>query len=305
MAYSIYLFLALLSLIWGGSFFFIKVLLGAFGPFTITFLRCTMGAIVLMLVLLVRRERIEWRKLPWLQLVLVGIFTSAVPWTAIGFSEQRLPSTIVSVLNAFTPICTLLMGVLCFRAATSLNQWIGVTLGFGGIVVLLDIDWQTLSFGEPLGYVLMLVTTLSYGWSPHMSKKYFQGISAVTVSLFTLLTGAIVCGIMALSTETIEWSLLSEPTVATSIAALGALGSGIAFILNNTLIQRGSPQIASLVTYLIPPFAIYWGWLLLNEEISYTLFIGLTLILSGVFFATRQLKKPAAVGNTDTTTVST
>lgn len=280
----LYMILGLLSLIWGGSFFFIKILLEFFDPWTITFLRCLFGTLTLLLLVLVRREKIEAEKLPWMQLILVGLANSAIPWTLIAFSETRLDSSLTSVLNAFTPICTLLIGISFFQVKATLNQWIGIAFGFTGIVILMDLDGSNLN-ASTLGFLAMLIVTLSYGWSAQMSKRHFQPFSVYVISLLTLGSSTLASGVVALLTESPEWSAIAEPAVIGSFIGIGVFGSGIAYVLFYKLIQQGSAEFATLVTYLVPPFAILWGFLFLHEDLSLLLFIGLGVILSGVFIA--------------------
>lgn len=286
----LYVLLGLLSLIWGASFFFIKVLLESFGPWSVTFLRCLFGVLTLLVILLIRREKIQFNQIPWKIIIVVGILNSAFPWALIAFSETRISSSMAAVLNASTPIWTLIIGLLFFRISSSIYQFIGIIIGFLGILILFDIDWSTFQMTESLAVGAMILVTLFYGISSQLSKRHLQTISVYQIAFITLTVGAITSGSAAMFFETPAWSQLADPVVFWSLIGLGSLGSGIAYIIFFVLIQKGSAEFATLVTYLVPPFAIMWGYIFLSETLTLSLFVGLFVILLGVFISGRKKK---------------
>jgi drug/metabolite transporter (DMT)-like permease len=291
----LYVILGLLSIIWGGSFFFIKVLLESYGPWSIAFLRCLFGVLALAVVLLIRREKLQLKQGPWKAFVLVGLLNSAVPWALIGYSETRISSSLASVLNASTPIWTLLLGFLFFRLSTTRYQWIGIMTGFLGILILADIEWTKFKINDPWGFSAMLLVTFCYGWAAQISRRHFQTISVYQISFITLSIGTIVSGIFAVFIESPQWDHLLEQGVFWSLIGLGVFGSGIAYILFFYLIQKGSAEFATTVTYLVPPFAILWGSTFLNEKIPVSLLVGLSLILFGVFIIGHKKREKVEV----------
>jgi drug/metabolite transporter (DMT)-like permease len=286
----LYVLLGLLSLIWGGSFFFIKILLESFGPWSITFIRCFFGVVTLLAIIVVKREKLHLKALPWKALIIVGLLNSAIPWTLIAFSETRISSSLAAVLNASTPLWTLIIGILFFRLSATIYQFIGIVAGFCGIIILVNIDWRNFHMSDSLAFGAMILVTLCYGLSSQVSKRHFQSISSYQVALVTLLVGAVTTGGFALYQETTVWSNLLEPSVFLAFIGLGSLGSGIAYILFFTLIKKGNAEFASLVTYLVPPFAIFWGYIFLGENLYLSLFIGLLFILFGVFISGKRKK---------------
>lgn len=286
----LYVLLGLLSLIWGASFFFIKVLLESFGPWSITFLRCLFGVLTLLVIMLIRREKIQFNNIPWKILIIVGLLNSAFPWTLIAFSETKLSSSMAAVLNASTPIWTLIIGLLFFRISSSIYQFIGIIIGFLGILILVDIDWSTFQMTESLAVGAMILVTLFYGVSSQLSKRHLQSTSVYQIAFITLVVGMVTSGSAALFFEAPVWNQLGDPVVFFSLIGLGSLGSGIAYIIFFLLIQKGSAEFATLVTYLVPPFAIMWGYIFLSETLSISLFVGLIVILAGVFISGRKKK---------------
>lgn len=285
----LYVFLGSLSLIWGGSFFFIKVLLTHFGPWSIAFLRSGFGIVTILVIMLLLRKPLELRQLPWKPLIIVGLFNTAVPWALIGFSETRVTSSMASVLNATTPLWTMIVGFLLFHIKGTRNQWLGMAVGFCGLLVLLDINPVNFISIDPLGFFGMLAATFFYGLSSHVLKRKVHGVSMYQTALSTLIVGNVASGIVAFGFESLTFvPLFQDPNVIWALLGLGTLGSGVAYILFYHLVQAGSAEFASMVTYLVPVTAILWGYLLLDESIHWTLVAGLGFILSGVFLAGRK-----------------
>ncbi|MFS1511384.1 DMT family transporter [Chengkuizengella sp. SCS-71B] len=284
----LFIVLILLSLIWGGSFYFIKILLEDFGPWTIAFLRSSFGLVTIVLIMLILRKPFELRKMPWIPLTIMASINTAIPWTFIAFSETRLSSSMASVLNATTPLWTIIVGIVFFRAATNRMQWLGIGIGLIGLIILLDIDPVHIISVDLLGFVCMIAATLCYAFGSQLSKRLLKGLSMYQITFCTLFIGSLGSGSVALSTESISISHLVSWTNISVLIGLGVFGSGIAYILYYYLVQKGSAEFATMVTYLIPATAIIWGYSLLNEELKWSLIVGLVLVLSGVFISTKK-----------------
>lgn len=287
MARSLYIALILLSLIWGGSFFFIKNLLHDFGPWGIAFLRSTFGFLFITLVMLIMRKPFALREIRWLPTVVIAMINMALPWTLIGFSETRLASSMASVLNATTPIWTMLVGLLFFGSVFRRIQWIGMGVALVGLVILLGIRPGSFITVDFIGFAAMIGATLCYAVGSQLSKRLLGGLTMYQLTFGTLLGAMVGSGIIALTTEKIDLSKIAEPANIGSLVGLGIFGSGVAYILFNYMVLKGSPEFATSVTYLVPATAMIWGYTLLDEPIGWSLIIGLILILSGVFITNR------------------
>jgi drug/metabolite transporter (DMT)-like permease len=298
MARILYVQLGFLSLIWGGSFFFIKILLEHFGPWSIAWMRTGLGAVVIALVMFISREK-WWRgSFPWVPLILVGLLNTTIPWSLIGFSETRITSSMASVLNATTPLWTMVVGIAVFGSKSGKNQWIGLGVAFLGLMLLVGFNPASIMTVDPLGFLAMLGATFCYAIASHISKKYLHDQSVYTISLFSLIFGWAGCLVPVWGWETFSFHPLLDWKVACAIVALGALGAGAAYLLLYNLIQKGSAEFASLVTYLIPVTAIFWGSLFLHEPLTWNLLAGMIGILAGVYLATRPVKfQSSAVAN--------
>lgn len=299
MARSLYFALVLLSLIWGGSFFFIKILLPDFGPWTVAFLRSAFGLATIVTIMLALRKPFGLRQIPWLPMVIMALVNTAVPWVLIAFSETRLTSSMTSVLNATTPLWTLIVGVLFFRAITNRMQWGGMGLAFIGLLVLVGVSPTSIASVDLRGFACMLAATLCYAVGTHLSKRLAGELSMYQITFGTLISAMLGSGIMAAVIEgdtLAPLAPLASPATLGAVVGLGVFGSGIAYILFYFMVQKGSPQFATTVTYLVPASAIIWGVTLLNEPLSWRLLAGLVFILGGVYLA-NKVGKPTARRN--------
>lgn len=290
---SLFFVLFLLSLIWGGSFFFIKILLDDFGPWTIAYLRSSFGLVAIIVIMLVLRKPFEFRKIPWIPMAVMALVNTAIPWALIGFSETRLTSSMASVLNATTPLWTTIVGVVYFQTVTNRLQWLGLGIAFIGLIVLLEVNPVSIISIDPLGFICMIAATLCYAVGSQLSKR-MKGLSMYQIAFGTLFCTMIGSGSVAFSIEPTSILQHVSFTNITALIGLGIFGSGIAYILFYFMIQKGSPEFATMVTYLVPVSAILWGYTLLNEKINWSLLIGLAFILGGVFMSRKNISEKAA-----------
>ncbi|MGN7456242.1 DMT family transporter [Paenibacillus pasadenensis] len=285
--------LVTLSLIWGGSFFFIKILLEEAGPWMIAFLRAGAGLVAITAVMLALRQPFSLRSLPWLPMAVMATFNTTVPWALIPLSETRLTSSVASVLNATTPLWTLVVGALFFAGKPGPKQWGGILVSLAGILVLLGVNPATIISVDGFGFLCMMGATLCYGIGSQLSKR-LSGLTMYQSTFGTLLVATVSCGAIALVRDPLPVEALGSGPFLGALVGLGVFGSGIAYILFYYLIQKGSPELATMVTYLVPATAILWGFLLLGEELRWNLLAGLAIILAGVFLATRPSRPASA-----------
>lgn len=284
---TLLLVLLLLGLIWGGSFYFIKELLNDFGPWTIACLRSGFGLATVGAFMLALRKPFAFGRIPWMLLTVVAVVNTALPWVLIGYGETRMTSSMASILNATTPLWTIIVGRLFFRGLTHRLQWIGMGIAFAGVLILLDINTTTVIAVDALGLGCMIAATLCYAFGTQLSRR-LADVSVYQISFGTLLCSMIASGGAAVMLEPIPWPQLVSWSNLALLTGLGVFGSGIAYILFYFMIQRGSAEFATMVTYLVPASAIIWGSTLLDEPLHWNLFAGLALILGGVFAASRR-----------------
>ncbi|WP_242057586.1 DMT family transporter [Halobacillus yeomjeoni] len=292
---KLYAALISLSMIWGLSFVFIKVLVDPAGVWGTVFLRCIAGALILLPFLWWQRKHLV-RPLPWKSLGVVGIFNAGLPWGLIALSETTINSSTAAVLNALTPVCTALIGYLFFSIVLSKKQWAGVGIGFIGIVVIMDFNVDDILGQGFIGIGTMILATACYGFASQYTKRHLQNAGVLLVTTVSLLVGAAVGGVGMLITQNpIPSEAFFSPMIWVSIIGLGCFGSGIAHLLFYYMIEKGSAEFATSVTYLIPLTAMVWGSVLLGETLTRNLTMGLVMIFVGIYLSNRKsqpLQKP-------------
>ncbi|WP_223700397.1 DMT family transporter [Sutcliffiella deserti] len=288
---KLYLALITLSLIWGTSFLFIKILVGELGVWGVVFWRCAFGAGTLLVLLAFQRKLPELKKVPWFPVLLIALLNNALPWALIAVSEMSISSSLASVVNATTPMWTILIGFTLFASKMEKTQWIGLGVGFFGILVLLELNIVQLFQDNLLGVGTMLGATICYGFGAHLSRKHLKNIPITIISFSTLALAGIISGLMSLFFQPEAFLQLGSITVFFSLIGLGVFGSGVAYLLYYYMVKEGSAEFASLVTYIVPLTAMLWGSILLNEQITFSMLIGLVLIFSGVYLSSYKTKK--------------
>lgn len=288
---KLYSALLTLSLIWGTSFLFIKILLSTVEPTVVVFGRCFFGALILFFIFLFNKKKIQFKKLPWLPLTFVALTNNVLPWLLICSSETKLSSSMASIINATTPIWTLIIGFFLFASSLRKNQWIGIVIGFLGIFILSDFHMGEIHRGNTIGILLMTGATLCYGIGGQLSKKYLSQLSVIETSCFTLIISTLLSFVLMIVLEPQSPASLFNVHVLVPLIGLGVLGSGVAYLLYYYLVKEGSPEFASLVTYLVPISAVIWGALLLKEKIHWSMILGLLVIFLGVYISSLNAKK--------------
>lgn len=288
---KLYSALLVLSLIWGTSFLFMKILVASMSPLAVVFGRCLFGALILTIIALFNKKKIQLKNLPWGKLVLVALMNNVLPWIFICSSETKISSGLASIINATTPIWTLVMGFFFFSSSLKRNQWIGIFTGFLGILILSELKLGDIFTGNTLGIFLMICATFSYGLGAHMSKKYLSNLSVLEISLITLIFSAIISFFIMISFSAPSYLYILNIKNLLAFSGLGALGSGVAYLLYYYMVKKGSAEFAALVTYLVPVTAVIWGALILKESIHLSMLIGLLVIFIGVYVSSLKSKK--------------
>lgn len=280
--------LALLALIWGSSFVWIKIGLRGFTPMQVTFLRVLFAAGVLLLICRVRGLRIPHEPVVWLHFVVAATVGNVIPFYLFGVGERSIDSGLAGMLNATTPLWTVAVALLVgSERAMSLVRAAGFLIGFGGALVIFA-PWR--SGGSVSGAVACLTAAALYGVLFVYAGRFLTGRDLPpTVLSAGQLTAATVVSALALP---IGWAAPHVRADAlSSVAVLGVLGTGFAYILNYRLLTDDGPTMASTVTYLIPVVAVLLGAVVLDEFLSLRALAGMVVVLAGVGLV-RALPKP-------------
>ncbi|MEM7351447.1 MAG: DMT family transporter [Acidobacteriota bacterium] len=276
-----FLRLLLLSAIWGASFLFMRIAAPSFGP--IPLILCCLGSAALFFAPLllrrdVRRQLVRYR---W-PLAVVGVFNSAVPFSLLAFSTLSLEAGFTALLNATTPLFAAAVGAIWLRIALARGQILGLVLGFAGVAIL---SWGNLDFregGTGWAIVASLAAGLSYGISAHIAKRGLADVSSVVVATGTMIAATVATLPLGL------WlwpATPPDPTSWASAIALGIACTALAYLLYFDLIAKAGATNASTVTFVVPVFAIVWGNLLLDEQLTLQIVLGMAVTLLGTAFA--------------------
>lgn len=286
--------IALLALIWGSAFLWIKLALRGLSPVEVTFGRLALGGALLFVVVYVRREQIPRSPMIWAHILVAALFANAAPYLLFALGEKHVASSTAGMLNATTPLWTIVIALATrHQKTTSTRQAVGLLIGFIGALLVFS-PWRAARGLASIGAIECLAASMCYGISYVYMDKYLarRGISPLTLSACQLLaaTGwlAVALGVAGAPAPRLT------VTVVASMLILGLIGTGVAYVLNYQIIQSEGATIASTVTYLLPVVAIVLGVLVLNEHITVLVLGGVALILVGVALTRRRIQRPAA-----------
>jgi drug/metabolite transporter (DMT)-like permease len=279
---------AALSLTWGFSFLLIKVGTQAYAPLQVTLGRLVFGTAVLVAVLAVKRERLPHGARVWGHLAVAAFFLNALPFTLFAYSELTIPSTLAGICNATTPLWGMVLSMVALSDDRPTRRRVA---GLGVMTVLGA--WQGFSTQEPVGTAMALIASLSYalGWIYVRRKLTGSGSSNLSMSGAQLLLGAVQLAFITPLFTSLPSSFPVLPSL--SVLALGALGTGFAFLLQYGLVAEVGPTIATLVTYFIPVIATAAGVLLLGEHLTWNTPVGALIVLAGAALTQSRPHRPA------------
>lgn len=295
---TLWAFLAL-SVIWGSSFLFIKVGLQGLSPAQVVLGRILLGAITLAGIMMITRRRWPREGRVWAHMVVVGTFFCAVPFTLFAWAEQYVPSSLASIYNATTPIMTLLLTPLILRSERlGRTRTMGLVVGIVGVIVLTG-PWQLIGSGDLAGTVpaqlACLGATLSYGFAGLYMRRFISGLpyDSVTLSSVQLAMASVV--VLLLAPFVARGPVTLDVPVVLSIAALGILGTGIAYIWYTRILRDWGAARASTVTYLTPVVGVILGVLVLGETIHWYEPVGGAIVIAGIVVSQGGLRRRARV----------
>ena len=286
--------IGLLALIWGSAFLWIKLADRGFSPVEVTLARLALGAAVLFAIVPARREKIPRQGRLWAHIVVAALFANTVPYLLFAVAEQTVNSSTAGIINATTPLWTVLLA-LAVRHQKTVTNWqvAGLFVGFIGAVLIFT-PWSTAAGLTSAGALECLAASISYAVSYVYMDKFLarRGIGPVALSACQLGTAAIMLAI-ALAVTGVRTPHVTAVSVA-AIAVLGIVGTGFAYVLNYQIITSEGATVASTVTYLLPVVAIVLGVVVLSETITVSALIGIALVLAGVALTRRQAKPATA-----------
>lgn len=276
-----------LSSMWGLSFLFVELALRELGPVWIVAGRTAVGGTVLVLLLHLRGRRLPTRPRMWGHLLVLGTINNAVPWTALAWAQQFLPSGLTALLMAVVPTSTLLVSALVGLERITGKRLLGLLLALGGVGAIVADDLE--QPGRVVAVLVVVAATVLYACGAVYAKTYVSGqLPPLVLATGQVLSAAVVTIPVALVFDPVR-PVLGQLTSTTLIAVglLGALGTGFAFLLFYMLIERVGATNATMTTYLIPLVAIVAGAVVLDERLGLAAAIGGGLIVTGIWLSQR------------------
>jgi drug/metabolite transporter (DMT)-like permease len=270
-----------LSLVWAGSYLFNAVALQGFGPLTIVALRVGLAAVTLWLIVMAMGYPVPRDPALWLSFLAMGVFNNAIPFTLIVWSQQHIAAGLASILNAATPLLTVLVAhAFLADEKMSANRLAGVTVGLAGVVLMVGID----ALGE-LGLhfwaqMAALAASLCYACASVFGRR-FSGIPPMITAAGQVTGSSLVLTPLALALDR-PWLSQPPPEAWSAVIGLAVPCTALAYFLYFEILRRSGATNIMLVTLLIPPGAIGLGMLFLEESLSPMAVAGLLAIGAGL-----------------------
>ncbi|MFI0961842.1 DMT family transporter [Streptomyces sp. NPDC021080] len=270
-----------LSLIWGFSFLFIKVGTEGYAPFQVTFGRLLFGSAVLVAAMAVKRERLPRGARTWGHLAVAAFLLNALPFSLFAYSELTIPSTLAGICNATSPLWGMALSLVALSEDRPTRRRVaGLGIGFLGVLTVLGV-WQGFHGLDATGTAMALLASLSYpiGWIYVRRTLAGTGHSHLSMTGAQLLLATAQLAFVTPLFTTFPSRIAWVPLLA--IAALGALGTGLAMLLQYGIVAEVGPTTAQMVTYFIPVIATAAGVAILGESLAWSTPVGAVIVLAG------------------------
>lgn len=279
-----WLLLLSLSILWGGSFFFVEVIVGTLPPLTIVVLRVGLAALALNLVLMAVGRRLPWDGGIWLAFVAMGCLNNLIPFCLIVWGQTHIASGLASILNATTPLFTVLVAHrLTADEKMTRGRIFGVAVGFLGVIAMVGADALRELGTDLAAQLAVLAAALSYAFAGIYGRRFrhFE-LTPMQAAAGQLTAATILLLPVAMAAER-PWTIM-PPDIATwaAVAGLALLSTALAYILYFRILAAAGATNLLLVTFLIPVSAVSLGAAILGEELAAIHFVGMALIGVGL-----------------------
>jgi drug/metabolite transporter (DMT)-like permease len=275
-----------LSFIWGSSFILMKIGMETLSPYQVATIRILCAGLVLTPFAVDAFKKIQKNKM--LLVLLSGLIGSFFPAYLFCIAETKIDSALAGILNALTPLFTIIVGVSFFQLIASKQKIIGVLVGFLGLCLLFAAQ-QNISF-ENISYAaLVILATLLYGININMVGRHLKDAGSLNIASMAFVFLIIPCLVILYFTGYFSLELMSAPVLKSTVASivLGLFGTAVATVIYYMLAKRAGSLFASTVTYGIPFVAVFWG-LLGGEHINLLQCFCMGIILLGVWLSNKK-----------------
>jgi drug/metabolite transporter (DMT)-like permease len=279
----------LLGLIWGSSFLLIKIGVRELDAFSLVTGRMSIAAVAFGILLLASRQTVARKASDLLKLAFVGVLNSALPFVLIAWSEKSLDSSLAGVLNATTPLFSLIIAHFALTDdRITANKLFGLIVGFFGVVVLALRSADPTHDNPLLAQLAVLGAGLCYASAAVFVRRYLRGITPLVVaSSSSIFSALFILPLTLLVVNPLPVLSALSADVALSVIVLGLVNTFLAYLIFYHILGAWGASRATMVTYIIPPISLFVGVIFGNERLDLLLLLGAALIISGVLLANR------------------
>lgn len=282
-----WLYLVLLSLVWGSSFILMKKALIGLTPIQLGALRILIAGLFLLMIGFKSLKEIKKRHYKYI--ITTALLGTFFPVFLFAYAVQGIDSSITSILNSLTPFNTFIIGALAFGFSFKKKQLLGIIIGLIGTILLI-LKGADLNPNQNYWFsILVFIASVGYAFNVNIVKKHLHDISALSIVAGNFLLLVVPAFIVLVFTGFFNTLQFTETQVSSLgyITILAVFGTGIAKVFYNKMVHIASPIFASSVTYLIPIVAVFWG-VLDGEKLSFLQLLAGFIILLGVFLVNRN-----------------
>ena len=280
-----------LGTVWGCSFIFIELGLEFLTPFGVAFVRCALGAITLLIFTKIRKVDLPKDRKIWQKLWVVAMLLNVIPGVLFAFAQQYVTSVLASIINAGTPLMTLVFMLIVFREEKlKPEQIIGLLIGALGVLTVVGV-WKDLGDNQLVGVIALLIAISCYGASYPYSTR---NVIPLKLKPEALATGQLIMASLTLLPFFLINGISNDfyrPQSVIAMLCLGIFGSGFAYIWNFAITAAAGSAIASTVTYLTPVVAVIVGFLYLGEVIVWHEIVGALIVIVGALLSQGRLNR--------------
>lgn len=285
-----YLYITLLSILWGASFFFIKLALREITPLTIVLIRVGVSAVILTVLVYASGKKMPSSPGIWLAFFVMGALNNLIPFSLIIWGQRHVESSIASILNASAPVFSVILAhYLTSEEKMTPGRVTGVILGMAGVGILIGFDSSHTSEMKLVGQIAMLVAALCYAISAIYGRRFRKMPPLVIAS--GVLTGATVMMIPMVLIFEDPFSLHAGGVTIAALSGLTLLSTTLAYVFYFKTLALTGPTNLLMVTFLIPVNAVFLGVIVLKESLGWSAIAGMILIFAGLIVTDGRLFK--------------
>lgn len=285
-----WLLMLTLGLIWGGTFFLSEILLLELSPFQIVFHRVSIAALIMVLYLKIKGIALPKDGRTWAALAVMGLLNNAIPFSAIVFGQQYITGGMASILNSTTAFFgVMLSGLILKEEAITTPKFIGVIMGILGVIIIMGFDTLSSLSLTNIGQILIIVSSISYAFAGIWGKFQVKNLGVEVTATGMLITSSVWMFILSTTVEGLPFEALSMRS-ALSILTFAILCTAVAYLLYFAILKQAGAANLTLVTIIIPPFALILDAVALGEMVSLQEILGFLVISMGLLVISGKLR---------------